>query len=350
MSTGKGYAARCALGVESTYGTPVAVTELIPFSSESINKLIAKIESEYLDGNPGRKNLTNSLISIQGDLSGEMVYDEETGDPIGCEQLIKGVLGDSARDAANSINQYFCADDVDDHFTIAFSKQVSVWEAASIKVNTLEIAGNIGEKVTFNAGGLIGEQLRRTGDAGIENAAAALNALSPTLPTNIVLEDAVFRIGVIAAALDSDDETCIEGFSLSINNNLSDPQHATECSTNDSSLTTLEPLRNGRREITFTIQIPRYTADTFFGHLDDDAVLHADLKFSTGSYEFNILLPYLKVDVPTAPIGGAELIKHEVSFVALRNAARNANLKFTDTDLIADEIGIECKSSRTTQA
>lgn len=351
MSIGQGHASRCALGVESTFGTAVAVTELIPFTSESVNKLIALIESEYLDGSPARKNLQNGPISIQGDLSGEMVYDEISGGIIGIERLIRGVMGNSARDAANSLNQYFFANEVDDHYTLAFNKQVSAWESQSIKFGSLEISGNIGEKVLFTVGNMIAHDLKRTGDAGIINAIAAITGISPSnIPSNLILSDNVFRIGDTANALASGDQYCIDGFTFSINNNLTEPTFATECTNNSDPDTTLEPVRNGFREVTLQIRLPRYESDQFFTWQNSGTALQADFKFTLGSYEFNILIPYLKVEAPSAVIGGPELIKPEINFISLRNAGRNTYMTFQDSDAITDETGIECKSARTSAA
>lgn len=348
MSTGIGHQSRCALGKESTYGTAVAVTDLITFTSESINKTIAALESEYLDGNAGRRNLTNSLISVQGDLQGEVVFDEIAGDPIGIEQLLRGVFGNSARDTSNSLNQYKLANALDDHYTLAFSKAVSAWELVSAKFGTLELSAKIGEKLMFTIGNIIAYNLLRTGDAGITNSLAAIAALAPTnIPSNVKLEDAVVRIADTANALASGDAYCIDGFTFTIDNKLSDPEFATECSTNADSQKTLEPIRNGFREVMLTITLPRYSTDQFFSWQNSDTVLQADLKFTLGSYQFNILLPYMKVMNPKANISGPEIIKPEVQFTCLMNSGRNTYLTFQDSDAITYECGIEVKSART---
>jgi|GEM_PF-2123425 len=352
MTIGKGFASRLALGVESTYGTPVAITELIPFTSESVNKLTEAIESKYLDGSAARKNIVNGAISVDGDFSGELVYDEIAGDIIGIERLLKGALGDSARDAGNGLNKYYMATELDNHYTLVFNKQVSAWEGASIKFGTLTLAGAMGEDgCTFSIGNLRGHTLRRTGDAGIINNIAAVTGLSPTnIPSLIKLKDATFRVADQANALASGDQVCINSFELSVDNSISDPEYSTVCSGHTDSDYALEAGRNGLRVCKFKITIPRYDADTFFDFQSADTALQADLKFALGSYEFNILLPYLKVTAPTAPIGGPEMITHEVEFDVLRNGGRNTYLTFQDSTAIADEIGIECKSARTSAA
>jgi hypothetical protein len=351
MSTGKGVEARCALGVESTFGTAVAVTEIIPFSSESISRAIQQFESQYMDGNVGRRNLKNSVVSVLGGLECELVWDDDTGDPIGLERILRGFLGASARDSGDTLNQYKTANAVDDHYTICFNKQVSNWEVVSAKFNTLTLNGEAGGKIMLSTD-IIGYDLLRTGDAGITNAIAAVTALSNTdQPENLAFDDMIFRIGDQTNALASGDQYKIDSFELVSNNNLMEPQFSSVDSVHTDSLKTLEPERNGQREINLAVTLPRYDSDQFFTWLNSATGLQADLKFTSGSYEFNILLPNIRIiGDPQAQISGVELIKPEINIMALRLAAKHAYMKFQDDDLIADEIGIEAKSGRSSAA
>ena len=159
-----------------------------------------------------------------------------------------------------------------------------------------------------------------------------------------------FRIADQVDAIADGDKFGIDSFTLSIDNKLSDPAWTTDDSVNTDQQTAIEPKRNGFREVKFSIKLPRYASDQFFTWQNSDTVLQADLKFAVGSYEFNILLPYLKVTDPKAGIGGADLIKPEISFDVLINSGRNTDMTFQDSTAIADEVAIECKSARTTQA
>ncbi len=348
MSVGRGFDAKLAIGAESTFGTAVAVSELIPFTSESVTKEFDQQSAEYLDGNPAKKDLKNVNIKVGGDISGEMVYDEIAGAAIGIERLLRGALGNSARDTTNGLNKYYPANDLDDYFTLAFNKQVSLWEIVSAKFGTLEIFGKAGEKMMFSLSNLIARDLLRTGDSGIVNSISGVEAISPTnIPANIMFDDGTFRIGDTSDALTSSDEKCIDGFTLTINNNLSDAEYTTPCSTNDDAQKTIEPLRNGWRELEVKLEIPRYESDQYFTWLNNETALQLDFKFALGSYQFNILLPYLKVKAVEAPIGGPEIIKQTVTLVPLRNAGRNTYMTFQDSTAISDEIGIEMKSART---
>ena len=349
MSTGQGIASRCAIGAETTFGTAVAVAELLPFSAESINKAITQLEAQHLDGTVGRRALKNSVISVVGALEGEAVWDEDAGDPIGIERVLRGFLGSSSTSTDN--NQYKTANAIDDHYTLCFNKQVSNWEIVSAKFNTFSLTGQAGGKIMFSTD-VIGQTLLRTGDAGITNAIAAVTALSNTTqPENIAFDDLIFRIGDQSDALASGDQYKISDFELSGNNALSEPDWSTVDSVHTNNLLTLEPIRNGQREINLKIGLPRYDSDQLFTWLNNGTALQADLKFSSGSYYFNIFLPNIKImGDPAAPISGPEIIKPEFNIMALRLAGAHAYMKFTDNDLITDEIGIEVASGRATAA
>ena len=349
MATGQGLTSRCALGVETTWGTGVAVTELLPFNSESIDRVIAQIMSEYLTGLAGVDTMRGSSVSVQGDIGGDAVWDTISTDPIGMERLIRGAMGDSARDSGNSLNQYFFAASVDDSYTIAFNKTVSAWELTGVKVGQLEISGAAGEPIKWTVT-LVAENLQRTGDAGITNAISAITALSYTTPTQIIFDDLTFRLADQANAIAAGDQVSIANFSFKINNNISDPQFESGDANHADSTLTLEPLRNGLKEVTLDIELPRYTTDALFDWHNDSTALQADLKFSSGSYEFNILLPNLKIVDSSAQIGGPELIAPTYNMRVLRNNGVNTDMTFQDTDVITDEAGIECKSDRTSAA
>lgn len=350
--SGQGFASRCALGVESSWGGGVAFTELIPFMSESINRAIAQIQSQYLDGKAGSRSLKNSSISVVGALEGEMVFDEITGGIIGIERLIRGALGSGTWDAVNSLTQYTLADTISRSYTIGFNKQTSVWEIAGAKINSLTIAGSAGEPITFSVD-IIGRNLLRTGDTGIVNAAAAITGINPTnIPGQVYFDDLVFRLADQANALASGDQFSINSFELVINNNLSDPTFGTIDSTNTDIDLTHEPIRNDFREILLSMTMPRYTADTIFNWLKNATGLQADLLFTpAGGDLLSLFLPNMKVvGDPEASIGGASLIEPTFNFRCLRNAGTNSYLTLTDSTAITEELAIECKSNRTSAA
>lgn len=351
MATGIGLTSRCAIGVESTWGTGIAVSELIPFSSESINKTITQLESLYLDGYAGRRRITNSTVKVAGTLAAELIWDEITTGIIGVERLIKGALGSAARDAGNSLNKYYCDEALDESYTLAFNKQVSVWEAQGTKISKLTISGKAGDKVLISAD-IMSRNLYRTGDAGIVNASAAITGISPAvIPINVMFDDLVIRVADQANALATGDRFAIDSFELVVDNRPSEHTFSSPDATVTDALYTHEFLRDNFRLVELSISLPRYTTDQFFTWLNSETALMADLKFASGSYQFNILLPNIKMKGdPAANIGGPTLVAPKYNFACLRNGGTNTYLPFQDATQIVDEIGIEAKSARTTVA
>jgi len=347
MSLGQGYKTRCGVLDESTYGTAVAVSELMPYTSEAIEKMVNKIESAYLNGKAGREALKSGVIQSLGDLSGNISLNYQNAG--GFEYIVWAFAGGAgSRDAGNSLNQYKVAEAVDNSFTLAFNKDVSVWELPGCKVNTLEISGEAGEESKINwTAGIIAQNLLRTGDAGITNDSAQLTGISTTgAPSMVTFEDMVFRIGDTSNALAGGDQLKIKAFTLNCNNNLSDPTFSTVDSNHTNNLLTLEPKRNGFREIALQVTIPRYDSDSVFTWMNNHTALQCDLKFSVGSYEFNILLPYCYVNAAAAPIPGPELVEHTFEIIPVRLNAIHAYMTYQDSDVISDEIGFELKTGR----
>jgi len=341
---GQGYLSKFAVGKETTWGTGASVNEVVPFTSESLNKAVEKLMNEYLDRTAGVKTAQNGNVSVTGDLTADLVYDEITGAIIGVESLIYAAFGAASQDGVNGTNKYTLADDISVSYTAAINKGVSVWEMQGGKVNTLEISATAGGKGQISVG-LIGKNLLRTGDSGIINTATTINNLAPTVePTIMTLDQLTVRLNTIASgALTNADEQAISEFTFSLNNNLSDPTFAS------GSTLTLEPIRNGFREVTLKLTFPRYEADTLLGYYDNNTELQADLKFANGSKQFNILLPRFVIsEVPEAAVGGAEIVPLTVTFKALYNNNENTNMKFIDgTTVVTGEAAIEVKGSRT---
>jgi len=345
MSLGQGYAARMAIANESSWGTGVAGEAIVPFSSEDLNRTIEMIESNFLDGHAARRALYASVIKALGNLSGEL--DGYYGYAGGFEYLLWAFAGGAgSRDTTNGLNQYKVADQVVNSLTLAVLKDVSVWELPGVKVNTLNIKGSAGGAIEFSAD-IIAKTLLRTGDSGIVNTSGGINGISQTgVPITFLFDDLIFRIGDQSDALASGDQLKIDDFSFDGNNNLSEPQFSTEDSSHTDSRLTLEPKRNGFRDVKLTFKLPRYESDQIFTWLNNDTALQADLKFSRSGYEFNILLPNIKLVDPKAPISGAELVAPTFEIIALRNNGQNTYMTYQDSDAITDEVGFEIKSGR----
>ena len=333
----QGHQSRAAIGKEATWGTGVAVNEILPFKSEGVDKTIQKLVQEYLNKSAAYEQSVASTIAVQGDVTLEGVYDVGGTNILGIDSIILGALGSAAYDSTNGVNKYTVADDILTSFTVAINKDGTVWEVQGAKVNQLQINGSAGNKLELVAS-LIGYDLKRTGDAGIVNSPTAVDGLSSGRPTLIVFDHLTAKLGTFGAS----SAVKISEFSVSINNNLSEPQFAS------GDLRTLEPLRNGFREVSGSLTFPRYDSDTVFQWFDNNTELELTLEFVSGSQYFKIFLPRIIIsEPPTAPVGGPELLTVTIPFKALENQNDNTNITFADATVVSGEIGIETKNART---
>lgn len=117
--------------------------------------------------------------------------------------------------------------------------------------------------------------------------------------------------------LDSYDEVSIAGFSITINNNLEVGHQDT-----NSDKYIVDPLRNLKRDISFTAFLPRKTNTNFEKRVDFDVLMCGDFRF-TGSlisggeyYQFNILLPQFKISNAPSSITGEGIIPENINCIA----------------------------------
>jgi len=346
MPTGQGFNSKAALGKESAWGTGVALTEVLPMTSEDFNRQLNKIMNSYLDATVSHKRVQSTVIGVNGTLNLEAVHDVIAGDIFGIGNLLLGALGVATWEAIGGRNQYTLANTVANYYTLAFEKNVSVWEMQGCKINTLEFSGEAGGVISL-AAGIVAKDLLRTGDAGIVNASGAFTALiNTTEPKLLQMDDCVIRIDVHGAVLAGADQVNVSGFKLSLNNNLKADDYATPL-TGESGDTILEPIRNGKFDVDLELTFPRYTSDSEFGWLNADTPVQCDIKFLLGTDEFNVYLPNCEVMEAGAPIPGAEIFPKTVKLKALHNGTTNTDMAFEDATAITGAIGIETKNERT---
>jgi hypothetical protein len=350
MATGIGSKTKGGWGKETTWSTGVAITELIPYLSEDITEDIAILADEYHRGSPMLANYQPSSRTCTGSLVCEGVYDTIAGDIIGLGGLLRSVFGAATWQLTPTTVEYEPSTDLDESATIAFEKNVSVWELAGGKFASMEITGNAQGKIQFSFN-VTGYQLRRTGDVGIVNTSSTFTGLAPTTnPELIAFDHLIVRVADQGAALDSADQINVSSFTLTFENNLIGSEFATPISTGDA-LYTLEPIRTGKRNVTLSLTIPRYTADTVFTDFKANTAKQADLKFTgaSSSYEFNIFLPNVRIEEPVAPVTGPEIVQQTYNLKALDNNAGtiNTNMVLASSNVVQNEIAIETKNART---
>jgi hypothetical protein len=120
-----------------------------------------------------------------------------------------------------------------------------------------------------------------------------------------------------SVSLSSADDQGISAFEMTINNNLKgDDMDAV------SGKFRVEPTRSAHREITGSITLPRYNADTFFEWeaADDKLMAHLQATGSTitaNARKFEIFINSLKLEAGQASISGAGVTQQTFNFRAL---------------------------------
>ncbi len=319
MATAKGYKSKLAYRRESstsTWGTPATVSLMLPFTSEGLQKQKEKIKDSYLSGTAGHELAETVKVSANGSLSIDMVY-------TGLEELFLCALGHqqwhSVVDLGNGFYEHIIEPDYDlsshpflvgdgllpgditagekkvRRFTTVVDKQVSQHQFVSCFVNSLSISGQSGENIKIDA-----ELLCY--DRNLANIDSSTWQLPDGKFRRVLFSDLTFKIdGVVVN---------ISEFNLQINNNL------TQTQINDIYLE--EPVRNGKREVSFSFKIPRYEVDDFLQKVDTDTVSNISLEFvSPEGYEIGIYLPKAVWNKDDVNVGGAELIPQSFELIPL---------------------------------
>lgn len=330
---------------ESSYRTAVDATDKIPFNSESIEAQPEVVDDESLQGVAGFKNSQKVFTPVGGSFDAGIVYSQKSGSEYVSSDLpIALAMGDGGT-YANSSNYFLLEDDLDVFGTVAVLKGTSdVWENVSCYINSMSLAmdNKSGLKGSFD---IIGYKQLRTGTT---NVAADLTGLPSDVANQILSSDLTCYAGDTTNALTAADKKMVSSATLSLSNNMSDSEQATpENSGHTDSDLTIEPVRNGFREVTLELTIPRYDSDTWLAYRDNQTELQVEFAFTDGTHEFFIAVPSFKIQTVSAPVGGSGLITQTVSgkcFVPSHTITKFDN---NSSVTVTTEFGIETKNERT---
>jgi hypothetical protein len=142
-----------------------------------------------------------------------------------------------------------------------------------------------------------------------------------------MFDQLTFRVGDLTDALGSGDDTSINNFTLTLNNNLATDHHY-----NVTTGEILEAKRNGRRDVTFSFTLPRYEADTYIAFRDNDTKLQANLSFTDGTYTNQIYLTTAKITDIEANIADGSIVSHTVTMKCFRRDTTNNTHDTTTTE------------------
>lgn len=328
MSLGKGFEGILGVKKEAAYGTALAVTEAIPFVSESFGNEIEKHADEVLRGKAGAGVSRAGNKSYPFTIPCKLTYED-------LDLLIAVALGGAGAPSVNGAlfdNTYAPAENLDYSFCAAVYKGVSVHEFAGCKIDTMKISGEANKPLDIELGGA-GKVLDL---ASAVNTSVVLTGLdTEDAAAKIMFSDLEFKIAAQADILSGESEKGIGSFELNLSNNLALDQF------DNRATTILEPERNGIREVKFSFKVPRYEADTYLDWRDADTALHAYLKFTAGDYMFDIHLPDIKIDKADAAIGGAGLIEQNIECTCHRDPGSDST-SYT----VTDELEIDVTNAR----
>ena len=337
---------------ESSYGTALDATDRILLKSEGINFDYTDALYDYLHGGAGTPGMERLFEPVSGSFECYVPYTVKSGSAFVSADLPLALGMGNADWIASTYtsNAIKFLDDLNVFGTIAWNKWRTdhVWEVMSAMVKSFSLTCSLDSPMVITTE-IAGYDLKI--GATTQNQKSELVALPTDVPDLVQLRHFVFRIGDQADAMQASDTIGISSFTINVNNNLTDHQQTTtdNASSHTDPAQPIQPVRNGFREVTLEIVVPRYGNDTFFDHVANDTNLQAEI-FATqpsSSEEFDILFPNLKIiGDPQAPVSGPDALSQTITFKALkRNSA--SDLAFSDASTDDGEMWVEVDNDRT---
>ena len=316
---GSGWEAKCAMIKEAAWGDVLAVTKVLPLLKESYNHEIEQLPDEVCRGHAGAGEALDGNTKASITPVFNLTYEDldillalgmgSSGAP----SLNTGVYYDNALTLLNKLP-------ITSSCVLALHKDVSVWEYIGCVVNSFKISGSANNPLEIEFE-LPAESLSLS---SVTNTLAVLAALSVVdLAPKIMMSDLEFKIAAQTDALSGETALGIDTFEFICNNNLAIDQFDNRATTR------LQPLRAGDREVLFNFTVPRYEANTYAAWAIAKTRLHAYLKFTSGSYIFDIHIPNLKLKPVQVPIEGKGLLSQKVEAVCNRDAPLGARATTT---------------------
>jgi hypothetical protein len=366
MAYSKGFAGRCGIAknTQTTWANIIAnpqdPTDLVPLLSESLTDDYERIKNEQLYGGAGELEDAQGVQPITGDVEVEVHYDTKASSSFwGTDLWFALAMGTVAWDATNSYNKLTLSDTLDDlsgtpiTATFSINKQVSTtpWQFNGVYFNGFTITGNAKENIKATFPVIAYDVDRTTGGTSETELNTLYTTVSAAPPKKVLFSDLVFRIGDDADALGDADQLGINSFTFTFNRNLTDPEFSSpDYGTHTATRNTIEPVVNGMREVTLSITLPRYKADSFFTWRDSDEKLQCDIKFTESSGDnikgFNIYMPTLKVVSVSAPVSGSGVVPVTVNFKVFLKHADNSYMTLTDSTAITQEFAMEVRNKQ----
>ena len=312
MTTALGSDVTIAAKKAVTWGTAISVNEAnrqTPILSESLTTTIAMLPDETLYGNPFKRALDTGAETTTGALETYLRYDGldlflgmvfgRILDPVIANKQPSGLRPYAyygSYQLRDSLEGYF--------FTLAIDKQIAVHEYDSVKMNSMTISGDAGDRIKVSFDCLA----RAWSNSGTNSDISS--ATEPAPRKYVMFSDGCFRMKAQSGtALDGDDQFYPASFSITVNNNETGDITCEHDPYID------EPVRNAMAEVTGTLTIPRYRSTTQEDAWKAGTKMKMDARFISSTqipavgggsyyYEFNMYMPQVQVTNAPTTVGG----------------------------------------------
>lgn len=323
-----------------------SASDKVLLRSEGIEQNNEDILHEYLAGSAGIPGRQRVFKPSAGSIDVDVNYTIKNGTEFVSADVLLALGMGTVTYPSNS-NQLTFLDDYAKFGTVGWDKShhaTEIWQAISCCVKSFSLTCNANEHLTAT----FEMQPWKLEITSTTNTVSVLAALPTDVPDLVLFSDFEFRIGDQSNGLASSDLISISGFTLNVNNNLTDPEQATVVNSGHTDVFyPIQPKRNGFREVTLEITVPRYVADTLFDFWTADTNLQCDILGTqpSSSEEFDILIPNLKINNISAPVAGAEVITQTVTFTCFQR--NHSYMTFEDGGGTDDgEVWIELHNDR----
>ena len=285
-----------------------AVTELIPFDSETLTQQFSRLPDDSLVGSAGRAPSLQGVQAITGQTVHRLDYNN-------FDRIIETALGAIAgRVATFESPESVLAK----YLWLEFEKTTSRWRFGAAKITKIVITGEKDGIVMLNVDWICRD---------VDRSATAFPAISTVGDRNLVrFEDLTLRFETIAAGPPgAGDEKRIESFELELDRVLVEDDYASKSATAGEEKLPLEPIPNGFRVNSFKIKVPRYDTNAdYITWKDANTPIQADLTFASGGETIVIDLPDMRITEGGDPqIAGPERLQSEITFEVNKPEAAN---------------------------
>lgn len=273
-------------GWTSAYATPDIA---VPLVSENISQQFERIESDSLYGNGARQPSIKGNEQVQGETIHELDYNNY-------DSIFKAIFGAEASRVFTISD-----DDLPEYRYLEFEKDIERWRYGPAKVTKIVISGQ-----SSGSQGIIRLAVTWLVKTRVRTG-TAFPAITPATRNLVAFKHMTFRIADLVDAVGGGDEYGINSFEFELDRNLKGDDYDSE-----SANQILVPIPDGFRvPVGLKLGVPRYnsTNKQLIDWRDADTPLQATVNFVSGSEQFLIELPNLRLEEGfEANVGGPGVI------------------------------------------